>query len=540
MNVGIYTRVSSLAQDVDLSISAQINALRKYALANDMVIAEEYIEEAESGRSADRPAFLRMISDAQQEPRPFEAILVWKLNRFARNREDSIVFKAILKRFGIQVISINEPVEDGPSGQLLAGIIESIDEFYSLNLAQDVVRGMREAASRGFWVNSRAPYGYRRERVVDGSKDRVTLKIEDGKSEVVVEIFRMVLAGSGVKDIATQLNTRGVPSPDGKRWGRGRVHKILINPAYAGTLVFGESGRYHLESGLEPVIVENAFPAIIDRQTFDRVQATLKARAPKIQQARRAGSRFLLSGILVCGECGAAMIGHAAKSGAYAYYTCGTAYRLGKEECSGTPVEKDLIERSVMARVLNVILTEPNLERLVELTNKVLRSRSESSKAESRVIERELLDVRKRTGRLYDVIEKGELVMTDLAPRIRELREREKVLARDLQSLRSTASENHVKLVRSEEVLRYLLDLKSLLSAGTLSQRKTFLKSFVKRIRKNGNTIETEYTLPLPLEKSSLGAEGVPPTVSFGGAGGIRTLYLVIANDALSQLSYSP
>jgi DNA invertase Pin-like site-specific DNA recombinase len=332
MNVATYARASSLAQDVELSTSAQINALRRHALDNDMIIVEEYIEEAESGRSADRPKFLKMISDAKRGPRPFEGILVWKLSRFARNREDSIVFKAMLKKQGIKVISINEPIDESPSGQLLAGIIETVDEFYSLNLAQDVVRGMREAASRGFWVNSRAPYGYRRKKVVDGAKERSTLMIEAGSSEIVEEIFRLALNGTGVKDIAVSLNSKGVPSPRGKKWGRGRVHKILVNPAYTGTLVFGERGRHHREAGLEPIRVEDAFPAIIDRSTFDRVQASLKDRAPKTLNARRAGSRFLLSGILTCGDCGALLIGHAAKSGKYSYYVCGTAYRLGSRK----------------------------------------------------------------------------------------------------------------------------------------------------------------------------------------------------------------
>jgi hypothetical protein len=111
------------------------------------------------------------------------------------------------------------------------------------------------------------------------------------------------------------------------------------------------------------------------------------------------------------------------KSGNYAYYLCGTAYRLGNAECSGTPVENNLIEQSVMARILNVVLTEPNLLRLVELTNKTFRSRAKSSKAESTVIVGEIANVRKRLGRLYDEIEKGELLMTDLAPRLRELRD---------------------------------------------------------------------------------------------------------------------
>lgn len=481
-----------------------------------------------------------MISDAKQDPKPFEEILVWKLSRFARNREVSIVYKTMLKKRGVRVISINEPIDDGPSGQLLAGIIETVDEFYSLNLAQDVVRGMREAASRGFWVNSRARYGYWRKKIVDGVKDRSTLAIEAGTSEIVEDIFQMALDGNGVKDIAVHLNSSGISSPGGKKWGRGRVHRILANPAYAGILVFGERGRHHREAGLEPIRVEDAFPVIVDRNTFDRVQVSIKSRAPKTLQARRAGSRFLLSGMLSCGDCGALMIGHAAKSGKYAYYVCGTAYRLGNTECGGTPVEKNLIEQSVMVRILNVILTEPNLLRLVELTNKTLRSRAKSSKAESTVIVGEIANVRKRLGRLYDVIEKGELLMTDLAPRLRDLRDREKTLVEDLQANHNSGAETHSKLVQTEDVLRYLVDLKGLLSAGTLSQRKSFLRTFVKAIRKRGNTIETEYTLPLPPEKSSLSVEGVPPTVSFGGAGGIRTLYLFNAIEALYQLSYSP
>jgi DNA invertase Pin-like site-specific DNA recombinase len=157
----IYARVSSEKQDADLSISAQLKALREYALRNGYIVAREYVDEAESGRSIDRPGFKQMIATARQKPAPFEAILVWKLSRFARNREDSIIYKSLLRKQGIQVISMNEPVEDTPSGRLLEGIIEVIDEFYSANLSQDVVRGMRESASRGFYPGSPVPYGYR-------------------------------------------------------------------------------------------------------------------------------------------------------------------------------------------------------------------------------------------------------------------------------------------------------------------------------------------------------------------------------------------
>jgi DNA invertase Pin-like site-specific DNA recombinase len=133
--VAIYARVSSDRQDVDLSISAQLKALREYAARNGYTVIKEFVDEAESGRSTARPAFREMISIARMKHPPFQLILVWKLSRFARNREDSIIYKSLLRKQGIQIVSINEPIEDTPTGRLMEGIIEVIDEFYSSNLA---------------------------------------------------------------------------------------------------------------------------------------------------------------------------------------------------------------------------------------------------------------------------------------------------------------------------------------------------------------------------------------------------------------------
>ena len=136
MNVALYARVSSEKQaEKDLSLPAQLKSLKDYALRRNWTIVEEFIDEAESARTADRPAFQRMIASAKQKQAPFETILVWKLNRFARNREDSMIYKSLLRKRGIQIISINENLDDGPTGKLLEGIIESIDEFYSANLS---------------------------------------------------------------------------------------------------------------------------------------------------------------------------------------------------------------------------------------------------------------------------------------------------------------------------------------------------------------------------------------------------------------------
>ena len=158
MNVVLYARVSSEQQaEKDLSLPSQLKTLREYALKRNWTIVEEFVDEAESARTANRPSFQRMIASAKQKHAPFEAILVWKLNRFARNREDSIIYKSLLRKRGIQIISINENIDEGPTGKLLEGIIESIDEFYSANLSQDTIRGLKENTMRGFW-NGGVPY----------------------------------------------------------------------------------------------------------------------------------------------------------------------------------------------------------------------------------------------------------------------------------------------------------------------------------------------------------------------------------------------
>ena len=172
----LYARVSSDRQDVDLSVSAQLRALKDYASANGYSVAREYVDEAESGRVADRPQFKEMIEEGSKPKAPFEVILVWKFSsRFTRKREHAVVFKAMLLRKGIRVVSITEHADDSPTGKLMEAIIESVDEFYSENLAQDVIRGMREAASRGFFLGSKAPFGYKRVKVNDGVKERPTL-----------------------------------------------------------------------------------------------------------------------------------------------------------------------------------------------------------------------------------------------------------------------------------------------------------------------------------------------------------------------------
>ena len=213
------------------------------------------MDEAESGRVADRPQFREMIEEGSQPKAPFEVILVWKFSRFTRKREHAVAFKSMLRRKGIRVVSITEHADDSPTGKLMEAIIESVDEFYSENLAQDVVRGMREAASRGFFLASNAPFGYKRVKVSDGVKERPTLEVDRATAPVVKEIFESSLRGNGLKEICKALNGRGITNR-GKRWNRGGLHYLLTNEAYTGTAVWGRTSKG--EKTQDPVRVEGA------------------------------------------------------------------------------------------------------------------------------------------------------------------------------------------------------------------------------------------------------------------------------------------
>jgi site-specific DNA recombinase len=543
MNTAIYARVSSDSQDVDLSISAQLRALRDFALKHGYTVVKEYVDEAESGRTALRPAFREMVTLGKAKHAPFEVILVWKLNRFARNRADSIVYKKLLRDRGIKLISINEPLEDSPSGHLLEGVIETIDEFYSENLGQDIKRGMRENAGRGFFNGSRPPYGFHKVDVIDGEKTRHRLEPDPEGSvsrQVIQLIFSQAFKGSGCKEIAKFLSKEGYLTIGGNKWGRTTVQKTLSNEAYCGTLVWGgRPGHPALRSGTPPVRVENTWPAIIDRETFDNIRQKMAGNAPQAVHPRVVPSFYLLSGLLFC-SCGHAMIGRSAKSHRYYYYVCNGGYKQGKDSCTARDLPKEKLEKMVIEQLKQKVLTQEYLEDLVKLVNEELDSTHGLLKDKLDSIDAELNDVKLRLSKLYDVLETGKLNLDDLAPRIKELKSKQDVLSKARVQNEADMVVEGVQHVDAEIVKAYAEDLKILLAESDFTQSKAFLRSFVKRIVISGDKAKIQYRLPMPPDGKKIQSVGVLPIETLGGDRGIRTPDLRDANATLSRLSHIP
>ena len=491
----LYARVSSDRQDVDLSVSAQLRALKDYAKANGYSVAREYVDEAESGRVADRPQFREMIGEGSQPNAPFEVILVWKFSRFTRKREHAVAFKSMLRRKGIRVVSITEHADDSPTGKLMEAIIESVDEFYSENLAQDVVRGMREAASRGFFLGSKAPFGYTRVKVSDGVKERPTLEVDPATAPVVKEIFESSLHGNGLKEICKALNDRGVTNR-GKRWYKGGLHYLLTNEAYTGAAVWGRTSKG--ESDPDPVRVEGAWLALVSRELFDAVQQAMRDRAPKVQRPGRVGSKFLLSGLLRCGVCGRPYTGQGAKSGQFAYYICGTLYREGAGTCSTRYLNAPRVEGFVVEKIRERILTEETITELVTLVAEEIDAMAGELSGRLEVIDAELGDVQNRLQRLYEALETSELTLEALSPRILSLRHREEQLEAARDDAERQLEQRRVELPNTEEIEEYVADFREFLKEGTFPERKALIRNFVEGIEVTGDEAVLTYTIPMP------------------------------------------
>ena len=492
--VALSARVSSERQDVDLSVAAQLRALRDYADKNGYLVAREYVDEAESGRIADRPQFRKMIDEATKSQAPFREILVWKFSRFTRKREHAVAFKSMLRRKGVRVVSITEHADDTPTGKLMEAIIESVDEFYSENLTQEVVRGMREAASRGFWISSHAPFGYNRVMVQDGPKKRPTLETNPDTSRIVKRIFDMAEAAKGTLEITRILNNEGIASPRGKLWGKTSVHGILINEAYTGTLVWGAKAK----DEAEPVRVEKAFPDIVSKAQFRRVNQLMRSRAPRFSHPRRVGSSYLLSGMIKCQACKTPLTGRFAKSGQYAYYVCPTNIKIGNGACETPTLNARRFEEMVVNKIRSNILTEDCIHELVKVVESEMGGVTREQRKRLETIDSELGDVRQRLGRLYNLVETTDMEVDDFKPRIRELRERQDRLECSAEEARAALAQRRKVLDDVNAIAAYAKEMKDFLEESELTERRAFIETFVKEILVVPGDALMRYTVPMP------------------------------------------
>ena len=330
-----YIRVSTDEQ-TEYSPDTQLAEIRKYAAAHGYLVPDEFVfvDEGISGKhTGKRQAFQQMIGLAKTKPKPFDAVLLWKFSRFARNREDSIVYKSMLRRqLGIEVISISEPLADDKTSILMEAIIEAMDEYYSINLAEEVKRGMTEKARRG-GLQSTPPFGYRVE-------EHMLVPVPE-EAALVQALFQRFQAGEGLFPLAKWINSLGVTTHRGGRFENRTVEYILRNPAYIGKLRWNPSGRTCRDFTNENIILSDAqHEPLISQELWDAVQvrmAQVKAQH-KYHGRPLSEARDWVTGLVRCSSCGTTLIfakPHYWKCNNYVRGGCKTSQHISDEKLKG-------------------------------------------------------------------------------------------------------------------------------------------------------------------------------------------------------------
>lgn len=337
----IYIRVSTDKQE-ELSPDAQLRLLMDYAKKDAIDVPKEYIfqDNGISGRKANkRPAFQNMIALAKSREHPIDTIIVWKFSRFARNQEESIVYKSLLKKNNVDVVSVSEPLVDGPFGSLIERIIEWMDEYYSIRLSGEVMRGMTQNAMRGHY-QSDAPIGY------TSPGDKKPPVINPDTVQIPLMIKDMFLSGSTQLQIARKLNDMGYHTKRGNLWDARGVRYVLENPFYIGKSRWNYTDRgRRLKPADEVIYADGNWEALWDEDTFKEIQKRLALNMRKTKARDVSAAKHWLSGLLICSSCG----GTLAYGGAHTArgFQC---WKYSKGFCSeshyiGTgPIEKMVLE----------------------------------------------------------------------------------------------------------------------------------------------------------------------------------------------------
>lgn len=396
MKAVIYARFSSHAQK-DASIEQQIRVCKEYAERNDITIVGEYADRALSGTSDKRPEFLRMIRDSAKSR--WQRVLVYKVDRFARNRYDSAMYKARLKKFGVKVTSVMEPIPDGPEGILLESVLEGSAEYYSANLSQNILRGMRDNALACKVNNGRIALGY-----IKGPDGKYAIDPEN--AAIVKEIFQQYADGKNATEITGILNRRGLKTSHGAEWNKNSLHSILRNERYIGVYKWKD------------IRIEGGIPAIITKELFEAVQQRRKkiSRAPA---SARTEVDYVLTGKIFCGKCKSPMVGESGtgKSGRkFYYYNC--IKRKRQKACDKKMVKKDWIEEAVVRQVKDRCLTDKVISAIVSAALDLQKREKENSILKT--LEKNLAQTEKSISNMLNAIEQG-IITQSTKTRLEEL-----------------------------------------------------------------------------------------------------------------------
>lgn len=480
MRVVAYCRYSSEAQRDGYSIEAQTKAITEWCERQGHTILHFYIDEAESATSDDRTEFQRMVKDAASGS--FEAVIVHKLDRFARNRYDSAIYKHKLKQNGVRVISMLEPLDDSPESVIMESVLEGMAEYFSKNLARETRKGKREAAGKAQFVGGKPPLGY-------GVDDKHRFFIIPEEAEIVKEIFKRYASGEGSAAIARDLTSRGIRGRKGSPLTCTSMRFIISNPLYYGHYVWFKN-----TPAQEPIVVDGVVPAIISQSLFDAANARIEKRGPQ-----RRYEDFILTGYLFP----ASGSGHYVGSSSFTNYKLkdGTVKRSASEvyiirgpikDCPRS-MKKSKTEDFIVGSVEAVLFSGATLDWVISELKARLEARAKET-APVDALNTRLRKLQEQKNKLLDLYLSGSVDKAVYSVKFGELGKAEELVKAELK--RATAAVPRIQDV--EELKSALLSFVHSASADSLEYKKRLLATFVERVTVSNDEIVIYFKFPIP------------------------------------------
>ena len=477
-----YARFSSENQR-DESIDAQLRANGEYAERNNIQIVKTFVDRARSATSDKRPEFQEMIKYCEEDKTGVSMVIVHKLDRFSRDKYDSVKYKQRLKMKGISVISVTEKLDNSPESVILESVIEGMAQYYSANLAREVAKGQRENALKGLHNGGDAPLGY------DVAFDKTYL-VNEEEAQAVKIIFDMYVNGYSYSNIIDKINDLGYRTKRGNKFGKNSLHGILSNEKYTGVYVFNKTQRKgingkrngHKQKSEDEIIkVEGGIPQIIDKEVFLQAQEMMQKRK-KAPGSHKATTLYLLTGIIRCGECGHAMQGNKRKdkyNNDYISYRCGC--RKQKRDCTNREIKRDYLEEFILIELEKHILNDEAIPALSKELNERLKIKSNDNHEMLNNLRNKLEKVNKEIENILNAIMSG-IVNNMLKDKLDELEQVKLNLGLKINEL--SIENNGVESIDiTEDQIRSMFGkFKDFVLTRNLPECKKFISDYVKEV----------------------------------------------------------
>ncbi|MNO36968.1 DNA-invertase hin [compost metagenome] len=504
--VAVYARVSTEEQaEQGYSIEAQLDTLRDYCKRNGLDVYEEYVDAGFSGKSIQgRLALQRLLKDANKNL--FNMVLVWKINRLARKTVDFLNMIEDFKKRDIYFRSFSENFEtETPVGEFVLQMLSGIGELERKNIVENVKMGMKQRAKTGKH-NGKLPLGYQVNADPSDPSGRSNVIVVEAEAAIVRKIFELYAAGRGLKSIANELNHSGYKTKTGNTFSTTAIKEILNNPFYNGKIRYNRyenwSSKRRRGKSQEPIISDGKHEAIIHDALWEKVQFLLQKKS--FTPSRIFDGEFLLSGLIRCPKCGAAMVASRTQSKTKTgeivnrlYYSCGAFRSKGSSVCSANSIRKQEAEEEVMNRLSRVLSKDRILKAIVDKMNHRLETRTLPLQSELEHIRSQLEKAESRKRRYQDLIEQNNLDKSIVAERMQEIHADLIKFRAEKSRLELELTDDNSSPVVFEQVHQLIAGFHQVLTAAPFQQRKTLMHLFIKRItmnsRKKIETIELSF-----------------------------------------------